>query len=633
MSKHILIAFFVVSLIAPGAKAQKTSSMTDSTQLDEIVITASKIPLPLRETAKPVQMISKETIEQSFGKDLSQLLQEQAGIIINGAYSNPSTLKGVYVRGASSQYTLILLDGQPVLDPSSIGGVFDVRFFPIEQIERIDILKGSQSTLYGTDAIAGVINIITRKDAKKPIRLYGAASFGTLQTAEATLGLDGKKGKLDYNLSYQRNQTQGLSEAQDRDGAGDFDKDGLTQHAVQANLGLSPVAGLRISPYLRYTDYDADFDAEAFTDGDNTFESEVINPGLQAKFEKEKFSLYADYGFTQTDRFFKSAFFDNTFKGRFHNADVFGSYRLMPKLQVMGGLQFQHQQVTDNAGTVENPTINISSPYLTLLFRNLKGLNLELGARLNNHTLFGNQMTYSIAPAYKIWEGGRVFGSYTTGFKTPTLSELYGAFGANENLEPQRSATWEAGLQFDLFKEKLQVTLTYFQREIKDIIIYNFAIGYINQDRQEDYGLELDFSLKLDQKLRLRGNYSFIDGEVTTLNATEQDTSYYNLIRRPKHSFSLGLDYELHPRVFISVQGHYFGKRIDYFFNPENFYTAEEVDLDAYLLLNLYSEYRMADHRVVFFVDLKNILDTNYTEIYGYNTLGFNIQSGIRFRL
>src|SRR5690606_13948655 len=124
----------------------------------EVVITATRFPKKVSETGKVVNVISKKDIENSNGKDLAQLLSEQAGVLVNSAYSNPGKDKSIYLRGASTDYIVILVNGVPVSDPSGTGGAFDIRMFPLEQIERIEILKGAQSTLYGSDAIAGVIN-------------------------------------------------------------------------------------------------------------------------------------------------------------------------------------------------------------------------------------------------------------------------------------------------------------------------------------------------------------------------------------------------------------------------------------------------------------------------------------------
>src|SRR5690606_14682408 len=144
---------------------------------------------------------------------LAQLLTEQAGTIVNGANSNPGKDKSLYLRGASNKYTLVLLDGVPVNDPSGPGGAFDLRLFRIEQIDHIEILKGSQCTLYGSDAMAGVINIITKKGGDKKVALNGGLNYGSFKTINANAGISGSVNKVDYNLAYIHSSSDGISEA------------------------------------------------------------------------------------------------------------------------------------------------------------------------------------------------------------------------------------------------------------------------------------------------------------------------------------------------------------------------------------------------------------------------------------
>jgi vitamin B12 transporter len=169
-------------LAAMNAQAQDS---TAKRELDEVVVTATKYPVKLSETGKVVTVIGREQMERSSGKSLAQVLTEQTGIIVNGANSNPGKDKSIFLRGASNDYTLILLDGIPVNDPSGAGGAFDLRLFPVEQIDHIEILKGSQSTLYGSDAVAGVINIITKKKGSKAIGFNGGATYGSFNTFTA----------------------------------------------------------------------------------------------------------------------------------------------------------------------------------------------------------------------------------------------------------------------------------------------------------------------------------------------------------------------------------------------------------------------------------------------------------------
>ena len=183
---------FMLAAIIFGSTLQ-AQERTDSLELEEVTVTATKFSKKLIETGKVVNIITAEELRRQGGKDLAEILNEQPGLIVNGATSNFGKDKAVYLRGANYGYTLILLNGVPVTDPSGVGGAFDLRMLPVEQIERIEIVKGAQSTLYGSDAVAGVINIITKNSGDKPANFYGGLTYGSYNTLKANAGVAGAR--------------------------------------------------------------------------------------------------------------------------------------------------------------------------------------------------------------------------------------------------------------------------------------------------------------------------------------------------------------------------------------------------------------------------------------------------------
>ena len=623
-----LFSFFTFIFIVVWLPAQ---DIADTLDLKEVVITHTKSPLLLRQTIKPVTVIDRTTIDQSLGKDLSQILQEQSGIIVNGAYSNPGLNKNLYLRGAGNDNTLLLIDGQPLTDPSGVGGAFDLRLLSLDQIERIEILKGSQSTLYGSDALGGVINIITRSAGKKAIDLTGNLAYGSLNTFKGQLGANGQLGKLDYQISAGTQSTDGISEAIDANETGAFDEDGFNALNTQIKLGYQINDQLRLQPFLRYNAFEGDFDDGAFADGDNQYESAVLNTGLNATWHQDRLRTYVNYSYTQTQRTFNSSSFGVTgFEGLFHNADAWINYDLQKNLQLIGGLNFQQAQIIDEFATEVNPTATIISPYLTMVYQKEKW-SAEGGLRYNNHSDFGSNINGSLALSYWLTDELKAFGNYTTGFKAPLLTQLYGAFGANPALEPQTSRSVEAGLQLGTQNQGFFARASYFNRRINDVIVFAFGPGYFNQDQQDDQGIDLELGWSANEQWQFAANYSYLDGEITTPNGAGQDTTFNNLVRRPQHTFGLSGSYQALENLLFSAQFQYLNDRDDLFFNPDNFFAAESVVLEDYYLLNLYAEYRLLEKRLTIFADVKNLTNQSFSEVYGFNSLGRVFLGGLRF--
>ncbi len=625
MKKKILLVTAVI--ISSHLYAQDSTKKT----LDEVVVTATKFPIKQSQTGKVLTVITSAQLQRSAGKDLSQLLNEQAGLVINGANSNTGKDKSVFLRGASSKYTLILLDGIPVTDPSGAGGAFDLRMLSIDQIERIEILKGSQSTLYGSDAIAGVINIITKKSGDKKIGAAGTASYGSYNTFKGNAVVNGSTKKLDYNVGYTYFNTDGISEATDKTGAGNFDKDGYKENSFNATLGIKATDKLKISPFFRLADYKGKYDDDAFTDGTGKYSSKFINAGFISQYKLSKGAVTLQYGHVKTDRTFDGLFGKSFFKGRLDNAELFFNNDLSKYVQVLGGINFQQIKMLDTTASKKNPSITMTSPYVSFYLHNLKGWNVEFGGRYNNHSKYGSNFTYSFNPSYLIDNSTKVFFNYSTGFRAPTLYDLYGKYGANENLKPEKSTSIEAGVQSVFAENKIELRAVAFDRRVKDAIVYGPSYTNINLDKQHDKGFEIEPAFIISKSLTIRTSYAFVDGKVTT-NAGAKDTTYFNLIRRPKHSLGVNISYQVTKDLFASANLKTFSKRTDLFFDPVTYETST-VELKSYALLDMYAEYKFMNGRLKLFADAKNITNSKYTEVYGFNTLGFNINAGLSFKL
>lgn len=630
MSK-LYLTIIGVLLCASSIKAQTTqSTVSDSLNLDQIVITASKITQTQRETTKPVIVINRLEIEQNGSRNLGQLLNQQSGIRVNDSFGSPANTQSLFMQGASAQYTLILIDGLAVNDPSGSGGTFDLRLLPLHNIERIEILKGSQSTLYGTDAIAGVVNIITKSGSESVLAGNGQISFGSFNSFQGSLGMNGSLNKkARYVFNYKRESSDGFSAATDLNNTGTFGDDGFHSTSFYGKVDLKPMDRLTISPFLNFNEFDGDFDGGSFVDADNIFSLKMVNPGVQLTFSGNNLNLNGGYNFTKTDRSFTSQFGESIFEGRFHNGDLFGDYALTNNIQFLAGVNYQESIMPESEGVDELNT-QITSPYATFFLKNLGGFSTELGLRFNSHSEYGTNSTYSIAPSFNINQHVKLFGSITTGFKAPTLNELFGPFGANPDLNPQTSRYLNFGVETYLLEQSLKLDLMLYTREIDNLIVFTFPDGFINRDRQNDSGFEVSGNWFANNSVRVGAYYNYVTGELTTVDAVGRAVQRDNLIRRPTHSFGTNVGVNITENVLVKIDGEFNGDRTDLFFNPANDFASEEVTLDSYTLVNLYVEYKLLNNQLALFGEIRNLFDADFTEIYGFNTAGISAKGGLR---
>lgn len=651
MRKFFAVAAMMISsqLFAQPVPQQREDS---SKLMDEVTLTANKFSTKTTQTGKVVTLITRRDIEHAGSRDLAQVITELGGVFINGFNSNLGKEKNIYLRGAKVDYTLITIDGVPVYDASGIGSNFDIRNISIDNVDRIEILKGSQSTLYGSDAIAGVINIITKKGGTKPLAISGVADYGSFNTFRGSLNVNGSQKGFDYNVGYSHVNTDAFSEAKRPAGSTEFfDKDGYQQNSLNVNLGLKAGRFVRLQPFLRYSKFKGDLDMDASMDEkDFTNTNTNFQTGARNVVAIGKGQINVQYQFINTRRFYLDDstkdinayqnYANEAYRSHEHFAEAFVVYPVN-KIKLTAGADYRNSNTDFNGISVYPPYPPYSFAPDTVrsarsgdsVKQNQLGLyaalnyasnnfNIEGGGRFNHHSEYGSNFAFNVNPSYLFEKKVKLFVNVSSGYKTPSLYQLFSPYG-NRELKPESSLNAEAGIQVFTSNEKSSVRVDYFNRRIKDVIA--FTGKYINQDKQKDHGFEVEASSKLLDKIQIKAIYNYVNGEITT-KQNGKDTTYFNLLRRPKNTFNFFVGSQLTKALYVNVQLNVIGERKDF-----DFFNYQAVTLKPYQLLNFYAEYALTKSRVKVFVDLRNILDKDYSDIYGYNTAGFNAYGGIRF--
>ena len=617
---------------------------TKSKQLDEVIVTANKLAQKQSATGKVITVISKDVIEKSSGRTVGQLLNEQAGVSVNGSLNNIGTNQTVFMRGAASGRTLILLDGIPVYDPSLSGNEFDLNLLSLNDVERIEICRGAQSTLYGSDAVAGVINIITVKQGvTTPINAKATLSGGNYGTFRGNAQLYGKTGKITYSARYARLATDGFSTAYDSTHNKGFDKDGFKGNVANASMQFQATAGLLFRGFVQYSENKTDIDDGAYSDDkDYTLKNKNLITGGGFNYRKTGLSITGNYQYSENKRnqindstdapgFAKYSSFD--YFGRAHYIETYANISLGDGFSWLQGADYRFSSMNSQTLSISaygpfadnfKDTSHSQASLYSSLFYNAPNekLNIELGGRMNVHSRYGSNYTYTFNPSYNFSRQFRVFGSIATAFKAPTLYQLYSSYG-DAALQPERSTTYEGGAQYT--NSLLTARAVYFRRRIKDGIDFDYInYKYFNSAKQTVNGIEFETSVKPVTALTVSLNYTYLDPkEQIQSRETFKDTAYHYLLRRPKHNLNLTAGYQFSNGLYVSASGKYVGKRYDV-----GGYQMPDLALADYFLLGAYAEFKFSKY-VKLFADARNITDKRFFDIQGYNSMPFMFNGGI----
>lgn len=642
MTKPIFWAVSAVGFMAGSlspALAQDQQENSEIITLDQLVVSASRVPVRAQEVGSAVTVITGEEIERKQLRVLSDVLREVPGVAVSRS-GTVGTFTQVRIRGAEGNQTLVIIDGVEVNDPSG-GSEFDFGNLLAADIERIEVLRGPQSALYGSDAIGGVINIITKK-GEGPTTASLSVEGGSFRTGQASASVRGSGDWYNFSLGGTGFTTDGVSIAPEDEG--NSEEDGHRNQTYNAKLGVSPLDNLQIDLFGRFVKSLTETDPQPAVAGiirtvDGDRETRILQRTGRAQAKLSLFDdawehiVGASFNDDRADSFTNGAVtFEADGQKKTYDYQTNVYFDTPAVAEATHSLTFlaeqeNESQITRSAfGSSDLDITNygyVGEYRLGLWDR----LFLSGGVRRDDNDIFKNATTFRTTAAYLHEETGtRLHGSYGTGVKNPTLFELFGfgpTFIPNPNLQPEESRGWDIGLEQSFLDDRFIVDVTYFNNRITDLIqgAGNTAINLDGKTKIR--GVEVTAKANIAEGLTFTGQYTYTDGK---------DPNGVELVRRAKHLASANLAYGfLDGRAQVDLGIDYNGKQKDIQFS--NFFgTRTIVTLDEYVLVNVAASYEFIDG-VEVFGRVENLLDEDYQEINGFASPGVGAYVGVRARV
>ena len=634
MKKHsfyaiVLCLFFALTSLTAQ---QKNDSIE---QLNEVVVTATKFAIKKEHVGKIIYQITPEEIENLKGKSVADILDNIVGISINGSNSSAGKNKSIFIRGGRDRHVIVLIDGVSVSDPSGVNTTFDLRLLSLNQIESIEVMNGAASTLYGSGAATGVINIKLKQPLSKPFSASYEVSLGTnnsqndskldLNDFNQNITVNGILNKFSYLAAGNFSKINGLSDASDENSDVEFESDEFRATNTFVRLGYKFNEKFNVQLFNNYDKNVYDFDGGAFSDSDiNNGENEQLRFGFSSNFNYEKGSLSASLSYNKNDRMldifnsWSNASDHFEYTGKTYVADAINNYKFSDEFQLITGVNYQKQSNETNSpyGDINEGLANYNTidPYFTVVYNAASGFNINVGARLNNHSEYGNHWVYNLNPSYNFSKEFRILASLSTAFIAPSTYQLFSEYG-NLDLKPEEDKSMEFGFIYSL-KNMVEMNSVFFYREEENAIILPDFVTYSNSDEKlnaKGVETEIKFDLFKDATVKLGHAYIYKNSDIDYI---------------PKHKITALIETNSIKNTYLSLRFKNISKRT-YF---DQWGTGDNINLKAYSLVDLFASHHLIKDRLLLVVQANNIFNESYVETIGYTTKGRNFKLGLNFK-
>ncbi len=649
MKNFFLLSLFSIFIFSKvNFSQEKIVEKTDIQglyKLSDVVISATKNQTSTLELANSITVIDSAEIANRNSSNVFDLLKNEYGISFT-SQGGAGTLSNISIRGGNSDYTLVLVDGIEVNLNSDPKNVYDFAFLSSENVHSIEILRGPQSTLYGSNSLAGVINIITKKGIGKP-NFSLLADAGSYKTYATSLGMSGSLSDFNYSMTFRRSESEGFSSASDK--YGNFEKDGYKKDKISARFGYDFGETAEINLFMNYNNSKSDYDQFGGKFGDDptyifnqeefSFRGEnklnLFDGKWNSKIGASMFRNIRNYSYDTS----AASIYDSKslYDGKKYKLEWQNDFRLSDANLVTAGIEYEAEEAAseyfaktflfppDYASIFPKQDTRTFGIYVQDQLKIGNSFFSTVGARFDNNDQSGYSFTYRIAPAYIIWTTQtKVKATFGTGFKTPSLFNLYDPAFGNPDLKPEKSVGFDVGIERYFLNESILFGVTYFQNDYKDLLGFDKSFRTININIAKTNGIEAYLTSRMSDKLEIKANYTFTRAKDESEGVSDRNRK---LIRRPEHKTGLFVSYTINQNANINTELVYVGKREDI-----DFSTADRIELKDYFLLNLASHYQLLDW-LRLNLRFENILDIDYEEVYGYATPGFSIYGGIKLSL